>query len=121
LAARAGKDKIVGVVYISLYVLHILFLSVLLGRSLGGCVLGDLVIKSLGGQCWGARYCAVTVLVSLRGIPPLVGFFRKFLVVGRLVSRGLLECLPGLFVGAVVRTYFYLRIGFLLISPSYWV
>ena len=65
--------------------------------------------------------CLAMAMVSLAGIPPLAGFFGKFLLLRALLERGALQ--PGFYwlagvtiVGVVISFYYYLGI----VRAIYW-
>nr|YP_010958760.1 NADH dehydrogenase subunit 2 [Lima vulgaris]WNB40320.1 NADH dehydrogenase subunit 2 [Lima vulgaris] len=120
LAAGLDSDKAVGVFYVVVYLFHVFISSLLMSRAFSGSVMGDLGMSSLASGSWSVRYCAVVLFLSLSGVPPMLGFFSKFLVVGSLTWGGYGFVLPALFTGAVLSSFFYLRMGMLFLSPSRW-
>ncbi|MEO0342295.1 MAG: NADH-quinone oxidoreductase subunit NuoN [Pseudomonadota bacterium] len=58
--------------------------------------------------------CMGVLLFSLAGIPPLVGFFGKFYVLGAAVDAGLVWLAVAGVIASVIGAYYYLRIIYLM-------
>ena len=59
-------------------------------------------------------FCLATLLFSLAGVPPLVGFFGKFYVLMAAVNAGLVWLAIAGVIGSVISAFYYLRIVYLM-------
>lgn len=55
-------------------------------------------------------FCLMLVMLSMAGIPPMIGFFAKFYVVAILIKQGLVYLGVFAVLMSVVATFYYLRV-----------
>lgn len=79
---------------------------------------GNFLLK-LGGSLW-VSFFFLFLLLRLGGLPPLLGFYPKILVLSGLVSAKFVVLAFFLILGSVLNLFYYLKLVFigLLISPT---
>ena len=95
--------------YLVIYILtSVLIFSILLGLKLENCTLNDIVGFSrktpLVGILWGLGF------LSSAGIPPLLGFYGKWIVLVTAISKGLYGFSIFAVIASVVAAVYYIRI-----------
>ncbi|WNO55022.1 NADH-quinone oxidoreductase subunit NuoN [Stakelama saccharophila] len=113
LAAGTREGVAAVLVYMAIYVVMTLasFLVVLQMRGQDGRPIET--IESLSGLSTtrpGLAWALLIVMFSLAGIPPMFGFYAKFVVFSAAVQAGLFPLAVAGVVGSVVGAYYYLRI-----------
>src|SRR3569623_687571 len=113
LAAGTPQGVSAVLFYLTIYIVMTLgsFLVVLLMRDVNGEPVET--IASLAGLSHSRRGLALAMMIfmlSLAGIPPLLGFNAKFAVFMAAVNAGLYPLAVVGFVASVIGTYYYLRV-----------
>merc|ERR1712150_116652 len=111
LVAACAGNVWVAVIFFLVYLYQVVFLIVLLGRGRNRRLkVGDL---RRNGFSVVKRCCVCVFLLSMGGIPPTLGFFRKVIVFREVVdlAGGVIVC-GVLVVSRAIRIFFYLRIVF---------
>ncbi|YP_010718657.1 NADH dehydrogenase subunit 2 (mitochondrion) [Liolophura japonica] len=65
-----------------------------------------------------SRACFCVTIISLGGMPPLLGFFSKWLVLSKLIVMNILFLPFILILGSMISLYYYLILGFSVILSS---
>jgi NADH-quinone oxidoreductase subunit N len=106
-----------GLVYVIIYILLVfgLFLSILLLRDTPKVkVIRELedinILNSLTEGQKPYKYFIALILLSMAGIPPLLGFFSKFLIIKTLLFNGFFLLSLLVVIISVVSCFYYLRI-----------
>ncbi len=111
LVAACAGNVWVAVIFFLVYVYQVGFLIVLLGRGRSRSLkVGDLRRNGFSAV---KRCCVCVFLLSIGGIPPTLGFFRKVIVFSEVVelTGGVIVC-SALVISRAIRMFFYLRIVF---------
>jgi NADH:ubiquinone oxidoreductase subunit 2 (subunit N) len=61
----------------------------------------------------------VVALLSLGGIPPLLGFFPKIFIISSLVNHDMISLALVLVIGSTLNLYYYIKVGFNIFLDSY--
>merc|ERR1711964_66221 len=61
----------------------------------------------------------ISLILSLGGLPPLLGFISKLVILISLIEIKLILLTVFIFVGTLISLYFYLNISLILIIKSY--
>ncbi|MGB0498939.1 MAG: NADH-quinone oxidoreductase subunit NuoN [Rubricella sp.] len=103
-------------IYLAIYVtMNVGVFAFILNMERDGRPVTDIYALGQYAQVRPARALALAVLMlSLAGIPPLVGFFGKFFVFQAAVAAGLVPLAVLGVVASVIGAYYYLRIVYLM-------
>ncbi|TRD21515.1 NADH-quinone oxidoreductase subunit NuoN [Palleronia caenipelagi] len=103
-------------VYMAIYVaMNIGTFAFILGMERDGKAVTDISSLSMLSKTDPTRAIAVLVLMfSMAGVPPLLGFFGKYYVLGAAVAGGLGWLAVAGVVASAIAAYYYLRIVYLM-------
>ena len=105
LSSRENSIKI----YFTIYVL----ISVCIFLRLWGLDAGGLkTLGSLSNASWLGAFSFLFILLSLGGLPPLLGFISKWIVISAAVAVPSWGLLFALITGSLLRLFYYLRLFF---------
>ena len=116
LAAGTSNGLSAIIIYMLIYVIANLgVFAFILNMQKDGVAVTDITALSLYSQTNSLRaLCLSVVILSLAGLPPLVGFFGKLFIFRSAIDQGLvsLALIGGL--SSVIGAYYYLRIVYLI-------
>jgi NADH-quinone oxidoreductase subunit N len=103
-------------IYLAIYVtMNVGVFAFILNMEKDGKHVTDIAALGLYSRVEPARAAALAVLMlSLAGIPPLVGFFAKFYVLKAALDAGLVWLAIAGMIASVIGAFYYLRIVYLL-------
>ncbi len=116
LAAGTPEGAQALLIYMAIYVtMNVGVFAFILNMETDGKHVTDIAALGLYSRVEPARAAALAVLMlSLAGIPPLVGFFAKFYVLKAAVDAGLVWLAVAGVIASVIGAFYYLRIVYLM-------
>merc|ERR1712066_932695 len=61
----------------------------------------------------------ISLILSLAGLPPLLGFISKFIILLSLLQNNIIILTIIMFIGTLISLYFYLNMSLIIIIKSY--
>ncbi|MEE9455064.1 MAG: NADH-quinone oxidoreductase subunit NuoN [Paracoccaceae bacterium] len=116
LAAGTEQGVQALLIYMAVYVTtNVGVFAFILNMERDGRAITDIKSLSMYSRVAPARSLALMVLMlSLAGLPPLVGFLAKLSVLSAAMDAGLIWLAVGGVIGSVIGAYYYLRIVYLM-------
>ncbi|MEM8788324.1 MAG: NADH-quinone oxidoreductase subunit NuoN [Pseudomonadota bacterium] len=116
LAAGTAQGAEAMLIYLAIYVtMNVGVFAFILNMSRDGTAVTDIAALGLYSRVEPARaLCLAILMLSLAGLPPLVGFWGKFFVLTAAVEAGLVWLAVAGVIASVIAAFYYLRIVYLL-------